>query len=357
MPKNIVVCCDGTSNEYGSRNTNVVKLFSVLTRDTHSQVALYDPGVGTLTGPALITKPVRIARWVVGLAFGYGIMDNIRDAYRYIMQVYEPGDRIYLFGFSRGAYTARAVAALINKCGLLMPHNESLIPYAMKMFKHNFERGLWEGFRDTFAQKVPVHFLGLWDTVSSVGWVYDPVTLPFTRNNESVRAIRHAIAIDERRCYFRQNTWNALASQDCVELWFPGSHCDVGGGYPMDESGLSQVAFKWMLDEAMAHGLLVNPAKVQQALEQAPDPNGVAHKSLAGVWWIPEVLPKLYYDGPQGDRKKLMIPLGRRRTMLDGVVLHPSCRARSDYRPPNLPQSHTYWEASQAQPVAAQAAQ
>ena len=116
MPKNIVVCCDGTGNEYGRHNTNVVKLYEAIVRDA-SQIAFYDPGVGTFSvlGRRL-GRPVGI---ILGKAFGYGLRQNIEDAYRYLMDRYDPGDRLFLFGFSRGAYTARALAGMLYRCGLL----------------------------------------------------------------------------------------------------------------------------------------------------------------------------------------------------------------------------------------------
>ena len=120
MQRNIVICCDGTGNEYGERNTNVLKLYSVLKRDK-SQLAFYDPGVGTMSAPAAMTNVAKAASKAVGLAFGRGITKNVEEPYRFLMDHYQRGDKVYLFGFSRGAYTARAVAALLYKCGLLEP--------------------------------------------------------------------------------------------------------------------------------------------------------------------------------------------------------------------------------------------
>src|SRR5262245_60564890 len=113
MPKNIVICCDGTGNEFGETNSNVVKLYRVLVQDYQTQVAYYHPGLGTMGAPSALGK---LAQWwtkVKGLAFGYGLKDNIGDAYSYLMETYQPGDSVYLFGFSRGAYTVRALAAML----------------------------------------------------------------------------------------------------------------------------------------------------------------------------------------------------------------------------------------------------
>ena len=147
---------------------------------------------------------------VIGLAFGYGISDNIADAYAFLMKTFQPGDQIYIFGFSRGAYTARALCGLLHGVGLLTPGNEGLIPYAIRMLKSKkIDFGVAMDFNRTFSRECQVHFVGVWDTVSSVGWVYDAVRFPFTKasKNPSMRIIRHAISIDERRAFFRQNSF------------------------------------------------------------------------------------------------------------------------------------------------------
>ena len=115
MAKNLVVCCDGTGNEYGDRNSNVVKLYSVLEKNTEQQLAFYDPGVGTFSVQPAVTRVMRGFWRLLGLGFGLGITQNILDAYTFVMQNYREGDRIYIFGFSRGAYTARAVAGLLQR--------------------------------------------------------------------------------------------------------------------------------------------------------------------------------------------------------------------------------------------------
>lgn len=351
VPKNIVVCCDGTAGEYGLYKSNVVRLYSALTRNTREQLAFYDPGVGSLTGPAVISAPVRMVRTALGLGFAFGISKNIRDAYRYLMQTYEPGDKVYIFGFSRGAYTARALAGMLHKCGLLFPHNDNLLPYAMKIYQHSATGRVSNGFRKTFAQKISVHFLGLWDTVSSIGWIYDPITMPYTAENKSVTVVRHAVSIHERRCYYRQNLWRPSVGQDVKEVWFAGNHSDVGGSYPEQESGLSQLALAWMVREAQQHGLLTDPARLAKLLPQrrAKDPdapipadeNGPIHDKLRGAWWIPELLPKLYRDSRNGYRRKLRLPLGEQRFIPEGVVLHGSVARGSGKSASNLPRRFT----------------
>jgi uncharacterized protein (DUF2235 family) len=119
MPKNIVVCCDGTGNEFGDSNSNVVKLASTLVIDQH-QVSYYHPGVGTMGSPTARNWLQKKRDVICGLAFGFGVTFCIADAYHYLMQTYEPGDQIYLFGFSRGAYTVRALGGLLHMYGLLL---------------------------------------------------------------------------------------------------------------------------------------------------------------------------------------------------------------------------------------------
>src|SRR5438309_3224113 len=223
MPKNIVICCDGTGNQFGHENSNVVKLYKTLTCNA-SQIAYYHPGVGTMGARNALT---RIGKWwtrTIGLAFGYGLSDNVADAYQFLMRTYEPGDRVYVFGFSRGAYTARALCGMLHAVGLLTPGNEALIPYAIRMIKRKkIDFPVLADFKGTFSRECKPYFVGVWDTVSSVGWVYDAVHFPFTRatKNPDLNIVRHAVSIDERRAFFRENSFGAPYSskQDVLEAW------------------------------------------------------------------------------------------------------------------------------------------
>ena len=352
MSRNIVVCCDGTAGEYGLQKSNVVRLYASLSRDTHRQLAFYDPGVGTLTAPPRLGAPLRLIQAGLGLAFGYGLMRNVQDAYRYLMQTYSTGDRIFIFGFSRGAYAARVLAGVLHKCGLLSPHNDNLLPYVFKMYEHTSTGRVSNGFRKTFAQRVRVHFLGVWDTVSSVGWVYNPVTLPYTAENPCVDVVRHAVSIHERRCFYRQNLWTPSAGQDVREVWFAGDHSDVGGSYPERESGLSQLCLQWMLDHARQHGLLLDPERLARLMPErpprgaddpgVPDAGGPIHDKLqrSGWWWIPELLPRLYRDPNDGFRRKLRIPRGRPRFIPEHVRVHASVLRGSGAGALNLPKQY-----------------
>lgn len=348
MAKNIVVCCDGTNGQFRAHNTNVVRLFRLLAHGPE-QAAFYDPGLGTMSPPGALTQLEQMVTRALGLGFGYGLADRIGDAYRHLMDFYEEGDRIFLFGFSRGAYTVRALAGMVHMFGIVRAGNENLIPYVTAMFgRHDDEVfRLANEFKQTFSRASRIHFVGVWDTVSSVGWIYDPVKLPYTANNPSVLAGRHAISIDERRAFFRQNLWGpASDDQDLQQVWFAGTHSDVGGGYPAAESGLANIALRWMLDEAQAKGLLLDPERVASVLarpENQPDPAGPLHESLEGAWWILEYWPKPYMDlSERPPRWRWRIPRGTRRRIPHDAVIHPSVFQRmSDpalhYAPSNLP--------------------
>ena len=149
--KNIVICCDGTGNEFGDNNSNVVKLYATL-EINDKQIGYYHPGVGTMGSPSARNKLE--AKWDVlkGMAFGAGLMPNVGDAYRYLMDTYNDGDDIYLFGFSRGAYTARALAGVLHMYGLLCPGNDGLIPYVTRMFAHA-SKNLAKHNKTTFARR------------------------------------------------------------------------------------------------------------------------------------------------------------------------------------------------------------
>jgi uncharacterized protein (DUF2235 family) len=359
MAKNIVICCDGTGNEFRDCNSNVVKLYSTLCINA-SQLGYYHPGVGTMGSPTARNRLEKQWTRLKGLAFGDGFLSNVSDAYRFLMDAYAEGDNIYLFGFSRGAYTVRALAGLLYMYGLLCPGNDGLIPYITRMFAQHSRnsRGMKEtfnvahNFKQTFSRDCPLHFVGVWDTVSSIGWVWDPVVLPYSERNPAIRTGRHAISIDERRCYFRDNLWGKPhEGQDIKQVWFAGVHSDVGGSYPEAESGLSKVTLEWMLVEAAAAGLQVDPYRANVVLGRQPapepwmpsyvEPNATAamHESLHGAWWILELLPHRYVDKGSGvPLVRWRIPMGSYRTIPDGSMIHSSVFVCNENR--RLPARH-----------------
>ncbi len=336
MARNLVLCCDGTSNQFAKDRTNVLKLCHALEKD-EAQLVYYHPGIGTRAPTGIGTKVgSRLAR-IAGLAFGYRLQDDIVDAYRFLMNSYRPGDRVWLFGFSRGAYTARVIASMLKLYGLAGPGNDALVPYAVEMLwaisgitdpkKEAAYFELAADFRATLgARECPVHFLGLWDTVNSVGWVASPLILPYTRNNPSVAIVRHAKAIDERRAFFRVNWFEADPKRDIAEVWFPGEHCDVGGGHPEAESGISKYALKWMADEARSVGLRIDQERLDEMLGlksarfARASPDAKRHK-MPWKWWIGEFVFKPHWNYARGNWEVRM-NLFRRRTMPDDAWVH-----------------------------------
>ncbi len=369
MARNLVICCDGTGNQFDSVNTNVVRIVQVIDRDPARQRLYYDPGVGTLPEPGAWGAVRQKASQLYGLVFGAGMMWKVQEAYTYLMNIWEPGDRIYLFGFSRGAYTVRVLAGMLHALGLMPRGNENLVPYVAKTYqaippgKADKWEKLCDEFRSTFARPMPehedrrcrVHFLGVWDTVSSVGWCWDPPKFPYTEHNESIANIRHAVSVDERRCFFRQNLMQKMGNQKFKQCWFPGVHSDVGGGYPEKESGLWRTSFEWMLEEAIEAELLVDDQRLQTILNKTPasttpwtDPQ---HESLKKWWWLAEYFPKLVWI--RGWRRSVpQLGLGRHRRILDHYPIHKYTLLRirdKDYAPPNM--SETFLSTVRALPV------
>lgn len=355
LVRNIVICCDGTDNQFGVCNTNVVRLIQVASQDPSRQIVYYDPGVGTLPEPNARTRiGKRLSEWKA-LAFGTDIDDKVCTAYSHLMEFWKPGDKVFIFGFSRGAYTARVLAGMLHSLGLLPAGNQQLLPYAMRIFKslRTNTQGYWDlcdSFRWTFARPVgdddsrrfPVHFAGLWDTVSSVGWIWDPARYQFTYRNPSLHTVRHAVSLDERRAFFRQNLFGNVDGQDALELWFAGVHSDVGGGYPESEGGLWRVTFDWMVSEAQRFGLIVDPARLQLVLNKSPRPANPwaepQHESLKGIWWVGEVFPKLVYDA-ETKTNHIRFNLGRRRAVPNGGLVPKPVLYRlrdTPYSPPNF---------------------
>ena len=294
--KKIVICCDGTGNEFGEQISNVVKLYQMLIRSSE-QITYYHPGLGTMGARNALTP---IGKWwtkVIGLAFGYGISDNVADAYLFLMRRFQEGDEVYVFGFSRGAYTARALCGMLHIVGLLTEDNEALIPYAIRMIKRReIDFKVAAQFKKTFSRVCKPHFLGVWDTVSSVGWVYNGVRFPFTNvtRNPDLNIVRHAVSIDERRAFFRQNLVGPPngPQQDVMELWFAGVHSDIGGGYPEQESQLSKISLRWMVYEAVRAGLVVDQKSMADilgegltiALRTHSRKTSINRSTVAGGW-------------------------------------------------------------------------
>ena len=385
--KNLVVFCDGTDDQFGQDNTNVVKLLSSAVRQADSQVAFYDPGVGTFPAPGAWTP---IAQWwtkLLGEMVGYGLTQNVATCYDFLMRNYVDGDRIYIFGFSRGAYTARVLAALIHACGLLRTYNPNLTTYAINLFraeaigaKKKNDRDeartqqfvplrlpMCDHFKAVFSVEPTVHFIGVWDTVASVGSIFNPFKLPFTHWNPSVLNVRHAISIDERRKFFRPNLWSEHQDGCAVkQIWFAGVHGDVGGGYPESQSGLAKIALRWMMQEAQACGLELDLERQRAILgrgsnEVPPNPYGPMHDELKKpMWkfaqWIPRRMSRRNPATHRYESYWNFSPVQQPRLIEAGSVIHSSvferiARPDMHYEPPNLP-AYAYDENGHRHPPA-----
>ncbi len=322
--KNIVVCCDGTGNEYGTHNTNVVTTFA-LAEESERQCRYYDPGVGT--GGWVYEEERGTLHAAMDQATGHGLRRNVEEAYRFLMQVYEEGDRVYLFGFSRGAFTVRSLAGMLHRCGLLRPHAANLVEYASKLY-HQEDAGRSDaavdaGFRATFARPCPVHFIGVWDTVESL-ILNAGRTWHDTRLSPETAHAFQALAIDERRRDFPPCLWDesSVAPHQVLEqVWFAGVHSDVGGWY--DERGLSNLALQWMLGKVRACGMHLDEDALADPRHQG-DVLGTMHQSFSGFW---------RFRG------------SRRRVIPEGARVHRSVIVRmSDpgaRYAPKLPERHT----------------
>ena len=272
-PKNIIICCDGTGNEYGVNKTNVVRTCEIATNDD-SQLVYYDPGVGTGGLEYEESK-----QDIIDKATGDGLQKNVEDAYRYLMKVYEPNDKVYLFGFSRGAFTARSLAGMLSHCGLLRFGLDNLVEYASKLYNHDDD--MVTGFKEDFCRPCPVHFIGVWDTVESLAGDASDKFHDY-RLNPEIKYAYHAVAIDEMRKKFPPCMWdetNISKGQTMEQVWFAGVHSDVGGWYP--ERGLSDIALRWMLEKAKPCGMKLDQKKFD---EVKGDFAGKQHKSYTGFW-------------------------------------------------------------------------
>jgi T6SS, Phospholipase effector Tle1-like, catalytic domain len=300
--KYLIVCSDGTWNTPDQEDngiptpTNVVKLKSCLAASATvdgaavEQRVYYHTGVGTEGG--LLSR-------TAGGAWGQGLSKNIQSAYYWLASSYTANDRIFLFGFSRGAYTVRSLCGMLSLCGLLDLTGVATAE-GWRRVEETYQQGYREGRPQAqwaadwafhHRQGTPVYFIGVWDTVGALGVPDDLAILNLFDSRESwrfhntslgknVTIARHALALDELRASFTPTLWTeAPAGTDMLQLWFPGVHGDVGGGYV--ETGLSDAALKWMIDEARKAGLAFDPAMTGQI---RPEPLGTLHDSMKGIF-------------------------------------------------------------------------
>jgi uncharacterized protein (DUF2235 family) len=267
MPKKLVLCADGTWNtphgyEVAVNDTNVRKLFCALTTD-ESQQPFYDSGVGTNGTPI---------DHLAGGAMGEGLFQKIQECYRFLTDAWSPGSSVYLFGFSRGAYTVRSLGGMIARFGL--PTKNLDDQSAARVFAAYRERDPEKQAAMKYQlelqydiQEAAVRMIGVWDTVGSLGIpgmlfeLFDEKKYGFldTSLHPCVEKAYHAVSIDERRLQFEPTLWTNPDGSDRMndahmqQVWFSGVHCDVGGGY--SPSDLSDIPLAWMMRKAMQCGL------------------------------------------------------------------------------------------------------
>ena len=263
--KRLIICADGTWNrpeglarkEYP---TNVLKLARGVapnSKDGVEQIVFYDWGIGSYHNSAS------------GGALGKGLEKNVMDGYRFLVHNYKLGDEIYLFGFSRGAYTVRSLCGLINNCNILDSKHANRVEeafdlYKTKKYKPNGKYSIEWREKYSIKNSAKINFVGVWDTVGAMG-------LPFTifgliknkhlfydRNiGSNIVTARHALSLDERRKDFEPTIWEPKPGVDLKQVWFAGVHADIGGSYKPDTDGsfLSDIPMMWLIKEGEKKGL------------------------------------------------------------------------------------------------------
>lgn len=352
--KRLVICCDGTWNRPDQVDqgvaapTNVAKLSLALADDDEAgnpQLLHYQAGVGT-----------RRRERLLGGGFGVGLSRNVQECYRFIVDTYEPGDKLYFFGFSRGAFTARSTVGLVRNAGILRREHRDRIKEAYGLYRNPQKDSEPSGiaaelFRRSYSHPDTfIDFVGVWDTVGALGIPIDGFRPPLlsklwtfhdTTLSRYVLNAFHAVAIDERRLPFKPTLWvkkEDAQDQTLEQVWFAGVHCDVGGGYRSPD--LSEIPLLWMADKARACGLAFKtdhlvvktagfaPEARRAGIEVAPDPGGELHDSRTRFYR----LLAAYDRGLAGDEG----------ADVDGGSLASSARTRHDedggYRPPGLPE-------------------
>ena len=280
MPRKRILCFDGTWSQPDDERKAVDRQIETNARRFYEavldgpkvpdQIRWYDEGVGT--GPNWFER-------IGGGAFGLGLDMKIQDGYRYLVMNYEPGDRLYLIGYSRGAYSARSLLGMIRKCGLLHREYVAKVPetYALYRKRHIVcDCPETMGFRERWSKAIPIHFAGVFDTVGSLGV---PLSSFATFNkdlycfhdvelDDNVQHAYHAMALDEHRDVFDVSLWDPSmpVDADLEQRWFPGSHSDVGGG--VEDRRLSDLPLRWMMERALECGLILDPKQVPMRLER-----------------------------------------------------------------------------------------
>lgn len=309
MKKRIIICCDGTWNEPENIKdevkvpTNILKTVRAVTpfdeKNNITQVIFYNEGVGT--------GSIGLADRMIGGGLGAGISANIQSAYRFLANNYRQGDEIFLFGFSRGAYTARSLSGMLEEIGLLDKTDLRYVPEAYEYYHIEPDKRIESKFHnlleDLPRQSPKVKFLGVFDTVGSLGvptpilgriqnwagqkWRLFRVGFHDCSLSKSVDYAYQALALDEHRGPFRPAIWDKLNGQIAVQqVWFSGVHSNIGGGYP--DCGISDTAMKWLMNRAMECGLAMDKNYIDTRIK--PDPLGKLEDSYSMGYKILERL-------------------------------------------------------------------
>ncbi|KAJ7488829.1 hypothetical protein FB451DRAFT_1024522, partial [Mycena latifolia] len=366
VSRNLVVSIDGTSNQFGIYNTNVVELHSrVLADQPANQNKYYNCGIGTYVPPEAKTSLKYLRQRIdnkIDLAIAWNFKEIILKAYRWLSQTYLPGDKIFIFptkndanpGFSRGAYQVRTLAGMIEKVGLVHSGNEEMIPLCVASATIALiinMRLLAEHFKNTFSRDIRIHFAGLWDTVSSVGIVRGK-PLPLTCSAEHICIVRHALALDEGRVKFlpeyvpNPKSKTRLCLWDVKEVWFPGTHSDIGGGLEKNiELNLSSVSLLWMENEATSAGLRLKPRPSGGSWQMSELLKDNRHESLRGFWRFMEHLPLKRLTYKKLDEVTRTPHRGAGRIIVPGQRIHISIAFTKPYAPRAefLSDTHIEW--------------
>lgn len=382
MPKNLVLCSDGTGNS-GSKalGTNVWRIYEAVAKVAPTQQeTYYDDGVGT--------DDFKLLK-ILGGAFGIGLERNVIQAYSFLIRRFEPGDKIFLFGFSRGAFTVRVLANLLLYCGipkrvdangqeLNRQEVERIAKEGVRLYGnrpfHNPDAPLFKKFRENFGLRdgrnvahepgwFPIHFIGVWDTVEAYGLPFDELSDALSwffplrlqeqdtlRENDLHPLIEngyHGLAIDDERHTFHPKLWIENGDQrvmtfgqtlDSLEpprtpkveqVWFAGMHTNVGGGYNQDH--LAHVSLMWMIDKAAACGLRFDTSLVNQ-YNQLANPHGRMYDSRAGL--------ACYYRYRPRDLGVLCRDGGLAKPTLHKSVLERIQHRTNEYAPTGIPESY-----------------
>ena len=284
MPRRIVLLFDGTWNKRGT-HTNVSRMRNSIRthgREDPEQPCFYDEGVGT-----------KWYNWLTGGAFGRGISENIQEGYAWLSRAHRTDDPIFVFGFSRGAYSARSLVGLVRKCGLLNSVSEKTVKEAYELYRNKDihpDAPEAAGFRAKHSRETRVRFIGVWDTVGALGI---PISqIPFSRDfyqwhdtelSKIVDYAIQAVAADEHRKDFDVTVWSKIKPQNVKveQRWFAGAHSDVGGG---DGGTLPNLALRWLQDMADSAGLALKDKAEVGAKDQLGPISDSFRRFMFGIY-------------------------------------------------------------------------